>query len=215
MGRKSRGRGTRRPIWEVQCKQSPFLIIPAHVRNWTHFDVLPQRPLRPPIPCSQTAVLRASQGNVQIAASESGGPREGRGGIQYLVGHWEGDERMWSGAELTGVQSIAWRALIIADAFKGALEGKFNISKHKDPKIQQQEEKKVKMAFMMSFNWAQYSLKDKLKILLSTDASGQMTIVSSSKVSQKPLHFCFGSQCKLHFGNGERVKIPQHLCLSK
>lgn len=63
MDRKSRGRGgRRRPIWEVQCKQSRFLIIPAHVQNWTHFDVLPERPLRPPIPCSQTAVLRASRG---------------------------------------------------------------------------------------------------------------------------------------------------------
>lgn len=47
MDRKSRGRGRRGPIWEVQCKQSWFLIIPAHVRNWTHFDVLPQRPPPP------------------------------------------------------------------------------------------------------------------------------------------------------------------------
>lgn len=76
----------------------------------------------------QTATLRANQ----IAALESGGPGEGRGGIQYLVGRREGDERMWSGAELTGVQSIAWRALIIADAFKEALRGQLNISKHKE-----------------------------------------------------------------------------------
>lgn len=41
---------------------------------------------------------------------------------------------MWSGAELTGVQSIAWRALIIADVFKGTLKGQFNISKYKDQK---------------------------------------------------------------------------------
>ncbi len=90
MDRKSRGRGRRGPIWEAQCKQSPFLIIPAHVRNWTHFDVLPQRPLRPPIPRSQTAALRASRGNMQIVDSDSPGLRERRGGIQYLVGHWEG-----------------------------------------------------------------------------------------------------------------------------
>lgn len=84
--RKSRGRGKRGPIWEVQCKQSRFLIIPAHVWNWTLFDVLPQRPLRPPIPRSQTAALRASRGNVQIvAASDALG-----GGGQYLAGHWEG-----------------------------------------------------------------------------------------------------------------------------
>lgn len=57
----------------------------------------------------------------------------------------KGDERMWS-AELTGVQSIAGPALIIADVFKGALKGQFNISKYKDPKIQREEEKKVKMA---------------------------------------------------------------------
>lgn len=55
MGRKSRGRGGGPgPIWEVQCKQSQFLIIPAHVLSWTHFDVLPQRPLRPALPRSQT-----------------------------------------------------------------------------------------------------------------------------------------------------------------
>ena len=79
MGRKSRGRGRRGPIWEVQCKQSQFLIIPAHVRNWTHFDVLPQRPLRPPIPRSQTAALRASQGNTQIAASDKRTAQGGTG----------------------------------------------------------------------------------------------------------------------------------------
>lgn len=61
---------------------------------------------------------------------------------------------MSSGAELTGVQSIAWPALIIADVFKGALKGQFNISKYKDPKAKRKEEKKVKMAFVISFNWA-------------------------------------------------------------
>lgn len=85
MDRKSRGRGRRGPIWEVQCKQSQLLIIPAHVRNWTHFDVLPQYPLHPPLLSSQTAVLRASRGaGVQIVAWDA---LERRGGIHYLVGH--------------------------------------------------------------------------------------------------------------------------------
>lgn len=60
--RKSGGRGRRGPIWEVQCKQSRLLIIPAHVRNSAHFDVLPQRPLRPPIPQSQTACAKSRLG---------------------------------------------------------------------------------------------------------------------------------------------------------
>ena len=42
---------------------------------------------------------------------------------------------------------LAWRALIIADVFKGALKGQFSISKYKDPKIQREDEKKLKMAF--------------------------------------------------------------------
>lgn len=142
MGRKSRGRGRRGPIWEVQCKQSQFLIIPAHVRSWTHFDVLPQRPLRPPIPRSQTAMLRAGQGNLQIVALDEEA-------FSTLWDTEKGDERMWSGAELTGVQSIARPALIIADVFKGALKRQFNISKYKDPKIQPREKRKVKMAFMI------------------------------------------------------------------
>ncbi|KAK5918467.1 hypothetical protein CgunFtcFv8_003230 [Champsocephalus gunnari] len=73
-GDRKHGQETQRrgPIWEVQCKQSRFLIIPAHVRNWTHFDVLPQRRLRPPIARSQTAELRARQGNVQIVSSDRG-----------------------------------------------------------------------------------------------------------------------------------------------
>ncbi len=74
---------------------------------------------------------------------------------------------------LTGVQSIAWPALIIANVFEGTLKGQFNIS---------EEEKKVKMAFLMSFNWAQFPSEDK-KQLLSTEPRGQLTIVSSSKLS--------------------------------
>lgn len=83
MGRKPRGRGRRGLIWEVQCKQSQFLIIPAHVRSWTHFDVLPQRPLRPPISRSQTAAARAGRGEHADSSL-----RQSRAqGIQYLVGH--------------------------------------------------------------------------------------------------------------------------------
>lgn len=92
----------------------------------------------------------------------------------------KGDERMWSGAELTVVQSIAWPALIIGDVFKGALKGQFNISKYKDQKIQCEEEKNVKMAFMMSFNWAQSHRRINSN---STEARRQLTIVSSSKLS--------------------------------
>lgn len=100
MDRKSRGRGRRGPIWEVQCKQSQLLIIPAHVRNWTHFDVILQYPLHPPLLSSQTAVLRASRGaGVQIVAWDA---LERRGGIHYLVGHW--DEKMWSVAQLPSVK---------------------------------------------------------------------------------------------------------------
>lgn len=74
MDRKSKGRGKRGPEWEAQCKQSQLLIIPAHVRNWTYFDVVPQRPLRPPIPRSQTAAPRASgEGAAKILASERNG----------------------------------------------------------------------------------------------------------------------------------------------
>lgn len=69
----------------------------------------------------------------------------------------KGDERMWSGAELTGVQSIAWPALIIADVFKGALKGQLNISKHKDSKIQGEEEKEVKMALREN-RWSFYDV---------------------------------------------------------
>lgn len=57
MGRKSRGRGRDGPVWEVQYKQSLFLITPAHVHNWTHFDVLPEQPPRPPIPGSRATAL--------------------------------------------------------------------------------------------------------------------------------------------------------------
>lgn len=65
----------------MQCKQSQFLIIPAHVLSWTHFDVLPQRPPRPALPRSQTVALRASRGSGQIAGAEqSGGLGQRRGG---------------------------------------------------------------------------------------------------------------------------------------
>lgn len=62
-------------------------------------------------------------------------------------------------------------------------------SPHPPKKVERQEEKKVKMALMMSFDWAQRPPKDKLKILLS---SGRQWTddVSSSKLSQKPLHSC-------------------------
>ncbi len=45
---------------------------------------------------------------------------------------------------------------------------------------------------MMSFNWAQCPMEDKLQLLLSTGARGQSAILSSSKLSQKPLHFSSG-----------------------
>lgn len=74
MDRKSKRRGKRGPEWEAQCKQAQLLIIPAHVRNWSCFDVVPQRPLRPPIPRSQTAAPRArDEGAVKIAAPDSQG----------------------------------------------------------------------------------------------------------------------------------------------
>lgn len=116
-------------------------------------------PLRPPIPRSQTAALRASRGNAQIAAPGRWRVTEGSGrDDEALSTSWEADERMQSGAELTGVQSVAWLALIIADVFKGALKSQST----KSPKYSGEEEKKVKMAFMMSFNRAQCPLEDKL-----------------------------------------------------
>lgn len=56
----------------------------------------------------------------------------------------KGDERMWSGAELTGVQSTARPALITVDVFDRALRGQVNISKNKDAKSTMQERKKRK-----------------------------------------------------------------------
>ena len=53
----------------------------------------------------------------------------------------KGDERMQS-AELTGVQSIARPALIIAGVFKWALKGQCKISKYKATIIRREGEKK-------------------------------------------------------------------------
>lgn len=52
----------------------------------------------------------------------------------------KGGERMWSGAELTGVQSTARPALITVDVFDGALRGQVNISKNKAVKTLQWSE---------------------------------------------------------------------------
>lgn len=151
MDKKSRGRGRRGPIWEVQCKQSRFLIIPAHVRNWTRFDVLPQRALHPPIPSSQTALLRASRG--KRVDSVLGQAREASSTLWHTE-KW--DERMWrvkSCAELTG----AWPSFILTDLFMAALKGQFNITKYKIPKILREEEKKVEVALNEN-RWSFYDV---------------------------------------------------------
>lgn len=124
MDRKSRGRGRRGPIWEVQCKQSQLLIIPAHVRSWMHFDVFPQRPLRPPIPRSQTACAEgrgkggcsdSSLGRVRARGVAERGRERDEEAFSTFWDTERGDERMWSGAELTGIRPAARPALIIAD----------------------------------------------------------------------------------------------------
>lgn len=119
--RKSRGRGQRGSVWKVQCKQSQLLIIPAHVRNWTYFDVFPLRPLRPPIPRSQTAAWRAKgEKPVQIVASDTRGARRERGsgrcrgGIQYLLRHGKGGRR-----NVKWCRVNCWPAVIRADASWG------------------------------------------------------------------------------------------------
>lgn len=60
---------------------------------------------------------------------------------------------------------------------------------------------------MMSFNLAQCPTEDKLQLLLSTEARGQSTSLSSSKLSQNPLHFSFGHNASFVLERGRESKF--------
>lgn len=102
MNRKSRGRGRSRPIWEVQCKQSPLF---NHPSSRSELDSLWCSPRAPPPPCHPLLPNGRAEGQPGEMCRQRPwaveGLRERQGGIQFVFTLWDpekGDERMWSGA---------------------------------------------------------------------------------------------------------------------
>lgn len=123
MDRKSSGRGSRGPIWEVQCKQSQFF---NHPSSRSELDPLWSSPSAPPPPSHPLLPDGRAEGQPRKHADSSFGQWR----AQRETGrHWAECKRMWSGAGLTGVQSIARHAAIVTDVFRRAFKGKVNISK--------------------------------------------------------------------------------------
>lgn len=114
MGRKSRGKGRDGPVWEVQYKQSMFF---NHPGSRSELDTLWCSPWAAPPPSHPRLPSNCAEPFGETCwyqpQSVVGPSRYGEAG-----GQWEWDERMWSGAGLTGVQSIALKAFIIADVFQ-------------------------------------------------------------------------------------------------
>lgn len=84
MDRKSKrswGRGAGGPYGKCSVNSFGFLIGPAHVLNWTHFDVSPSAPPPP----SHLSLPNGPWRNAQIPASDG----LKRGVTLYLLGHVE------------------------------------------------------------------------------------------------------------------------------
>lgn len=114
MGRKSRGRGRDGPVWEVQYKQSLFF---NHPGSRSQLDTLWCSPRAAPPPSHPRLPSNCAEPFGETCWYQ---PQSVVGPSRYgeAEGQWEWDERMWSGAGLTAVQSIAWKAFIIADVLQ-------------------------------------------------------------------------------------------------
>lgn len=118
---------------------------------------------------------------------------------------------------------LAWRALIIADVFKGALKGQFGVSKYKDPKIQREDEKKLKMAFrehtglllwcLASFNWARCPLQHKLPTPSLNTGQRTVDIPPKFKVIPEAFALLLWSLSELHFGSGRESQKFLSTCI--
>lgn len=119
MGRKSRGRGRHGPMWEVQCKQSVCF---NHPGSRSGLDTLWCSPRAAPPPSHPRLPSNCAQPFGETCWYQ---PQSVVGPSRYgeAEGQWQRDQRMWSGAGLTGVQSITWKAFIITDVFQETAKG--------------------------------------------------------------------------------------------